>query len=193
MPYPTIPTLPDPPIRGTDAGVVFSDKTAALLDGLNPWTAAVNAFGVQLVTDAQSVIAGVASVNGQTGILTNFTENTAAQSLSNKTYVNAIFQGALREQQVQITGTTPSISPSAGTIRYWTLTANSTPTKGAWNDGEYLTLLVADGPAAAVNWTSMNITWVGGSPPSLPTSGFAIIELFQVNGVLYGAYAGAVA
>lgn len=47
-----IPALPDPPIRGTDTGQVFSDKTAALLDALQPWTDAVNEFGDDVVDAA---------------------------------------------------------------------------------------------------------------------------------------------
>lgn len=188
-----ISALPDPPIRGTDTGQVFSDKTAALLDALQPWTDAVNEFGATLYAEAQSVISGVASVNGETGILVGYVKTTGAQTLADKTLAAPILDGALREEQAAIVGTTPAISPADGTVRHWTLTANSTPTKGAWNDGESLTLHLADGPAAAVNWTSMAITWVSGSAPALPTSGWAVIELWQVTGVLYGAYAGAVA
>lgn len=189
MTIPSIDPLPDAPLRNDPA---FSAKTAAWVLALVTFVTQINAFAAALVAAAQDVIAGVASVNGKTGILTGFTENAGAQTLSEKTLASPKFTGAPQEQQAQITGTTPTISPANGTLRYWTLTANSTPVKGTWNDGESMTLLIADGPAAAVNWSSMSITWVSGSAPALPTSGYAWIELEQVNGVLYAGYAGAV-
>lgn len=193
MSLPTIPTLPTAPDRSTMSAAEFSAAADAWLAAIAAWTTAVNAYGAALYAEAQSVISGVASVNGETGALTGYVKTSGAQTLSDKTLAAPLLDGALREEQAQIAGTTPAISPADGTVRYWTLTANSTPTKGTWYDGESITLLVADGPAAAVNWTSMAITWAGGSAPALPTSGWAVIELWQVNGVLYGAYAGAVA
>lgn len=193
MTIPSITPLPDPPQRSTDTPTAFVTKADAWVAALVLFIAQLNAFAAALVAAAESVIAGVASVNGKTGTVTGFTENDAVQTLANKTLTMPAIEGAIREEQAQITGTTPAISPADGSIRYWTLTANSTPTKGAWNDGEGMTIHVADGPGAAVNWTPMTVTWVSGAPPALPTSGWAVIELWQVNGVLYGAYAGAVA
>lgn len=184
---------PPAPQRGSDPSAVYSSKAdvfAAWWVALPP---AMVAWGQALLDLAEEAVAGVASVNGESGVLVGYVKTTGAQTLADKTLAAPILYGALREEQAAIVGTTPAISPADGTVRHWTLTANSTPTKGAWNDGESLTLHLADGPAAAVNWTSMAITWVSGSAPALPTSGWAVIELWRLGGVLYGAYAGAAA
>lgn len=49
MALPVVDPLPDPPIRGTDTGAVFSAKTAAFLEALQPWTDELNALAVAIV------------------------------------------------------------------------------------------------------------------------------------------------
>ena len=93
--------------------------------------------------------------------------------------------GSITEQQYNFTGT--SIDPDNGTIQYVTLTGNVTYTS-ALNSGEYVTLMIDDGSAYSVTWPT--ITWVGGSAPTLETSGYNVIELWRVAGVLYGAFVG---
>jgi hypothetical protein len=117
-----IPALPDPPIRGTDTGQVFSDKTAALLDALQPWTDDVNDFGATLYAEAQSVISGVASVNGETGILTGYAK-TASPALTDPSIV-----GCILEDVYTITdGAAFEIDPGNGSVQFITLTASRTP------------------------------------------------------------------
>lgn len=101
------------------------------------------------------------------------------------------FKGAIDETVYAVSGTTPALSPSNGTIQTWTLSANSTPTAGTWNDGESLTLMVLDGTAYTITWTSVSVTWVGGSAPTLDTTKQNVIELWKVGGTIYGAFVGA--
>jgi hypothetical protein len=54
-------------------------------------------------------------------------------------------------------------------------------------------LMIADGTAYAVTWTTIGVVWVGGSAPSLPTSGYGVIVLWKVAGTVYGSFVGAVA
>lgn len=98
----------------------------------------------------------------------------------------AQFQNAIEEQQYSLTGT--AIDPANGTIQYKTLGANTTFTESL-ADGEYVTLMIDDGSAYTITWPTT--TWVGGSAPTLETSGYNIIELWHVNGTLYGAFIGA--
>lgn len=98
----------------------------------------------------------------------------------------AQFQNAIEEQQYSLTGT--AIDPSNGTIQYKTLGANTTFTESL-ADGEYVTLMIDDGAGYTITWPTT--TWVGGSAPTLETSGYNIIELWHVNGTLYGAFIGA--
>ena len=189
-----IPALPDPPIRGTDTGQVFSDKTAALLDALQPWTDDVNDFGATLYAEAQSVISGVASVNGETGILVGYVKTTGAQTLADKTLTLPAIDGTIIEDVYAITdGSSVVIDPTNGSVQTWTLGASRTPTAANFTAGQSVTLMIADGSAYAVTWSSIGVTWAGGSAPALPTSGYAVIELWKVGSTIYGAYVGPVA
>jgi hypothetical protein len=129
---------------------------------------------------------------------------TDTQTLTNKTLTSPTlttattsgkftFGGAIDETVFAVTGTTPALSPSNGTIQTWTLTGNSTPTQGTFTEGESMTLMINDGSAFTVTWTSMPITWVGGVAPTLATTGFTVIELWEVGTTVYGALVGSVA
>jgi hypothetical protein len=118
---------------------------------------------------------------------------TDTQTLSNKTISNLIMDGYIREEVFAVSGTTPALSPSNGTIQTWTLTGNSTPTQGTWTQGESMTLMINDGTAFTVNWTSVPVVWVGGTAPTLATTGFTVIELWEVGTTIYGARVGNVA
>lgn len=88
-------------------------------------------------------------------------------------------------------GASVDLNPANGGIQIWTLGANRTATATSFANGQKMMLKVADGTAYAVTWPTM--TWVGGSAPTLPTSGFAIIVLWKDSGTLYGKYVGNVA
>jgi hypothetical protein len=114
-------------------------------------------------------------------------------SLSSKTIITGIFANGYTEEVVDITGpSTPALSPLDGSIQTWTLTGNSTPTAGTWASGQSLTLMVDDGTASAITWTSLAVTWKtdGGNPPELNTTGFTAIQLWKVDTVIYGARVG---
>jgi hypothetical protein len=53
--------------------------------------------------------------------------------------------------------------------------------------------MINDGTAFTVNWTSIPVVWVGGSAPTLATTGFTVIELWEVGTTIYGALVGNVA
>jgi hypothetical protein len=118
---------------------------------------------------------------------------TDTQTLSNKTVTNLIMDGYIREEVFAVSGTTPALSPSNGTIQTWSLSGNSTPTQGTWTQGESMTLMIDDGTARTITWTSVPVVWVGGSAPTLATTGFTVIELWEVGTTIYGALVGNVA
>ena len=91
-----------------------------------------------------------------------------------------------------VTGTAPALSPSNGTIQTWALTANSTPTAGAWASGQSISLMVDDGTARTINWSSLAPVWItgGGSPPILKATGYTPILLWKIGTVLYAARPG---
>jgi hypothetical protein len=96
------------------------------------------------------------------------------------------------EEIFAVSGTTPALSPTNGSIQTWTLTGNSTPTAGTWADGQSITLMVNDGTNFTITWTSLPVTWKtdGGSAPTLNVTGFTAIALWEVGSVIYGARVG---
>jgi hypothetical protein len=96
------------------------------------------------------------------------------------------------EEVFAVTGTTPALSPTNGSIQTWTLSGNSTPTAGTWAAGQSITLMVDDGDAATITWTSLAVTWKtnGGGAPTLNTSGYTVIALWKVGTTIYGARVG---
>lgn len=122
---------------------------------------------------------------------------TGTQTLTNKTLTAPTVTGAVlndgyTEEVFAVTGTTPALSPTNGSIQTWTLSGNSTPTAGTWAAGQSITLMVDDGTAYTITWTSLAVTWKtdGGSAPTLNTSGFTVIQLWKVGTTIYGARVG---
>jgi len=96
--------------------------------------------------------------------------------------------GSIDEHVYNCTGT--ALDPSNGTMQYKTLGANTTLTESIAS-GESMLLMVADGSSYTVTWPTM--TWVGGSAPTLATSGYSCIELWKISSTLYGCHIGDVA
>jgi len=124
-----------------------------------------------------------------TGDVVGTTDN---QTLSTKTLEGVILNDGYTEEVFAVTGTTPALSPTNGSIQTWVLSGSSTPTAGTWADGQSLTLMVDDSTAYAITWTTVNVTWKtnAGSPPTLNTTGFTAIQLWKVGAVIYGARVG---
>ena len=95
----------------------------------------------------------------------------------------------VQETVIALSGTTPAIDPTAGTIATWTLSGASTPTFGAgWAEGESILLMIDDGAGNTITWPTMQ--WAGGTAPTLPTTGYAVVTLFKVGATFYGTSAG---
>lgn len=84
------------------------------------------------------------------------------------------------------------LNPRNGYFQSWVLGANRTPRGTNFLAGQQMILMIDDGSAFGVTWThaSLNVVWIGGSPPALPTSGYAIIKLFKVGSTVYGKHEG---
>ena len=109
------------------------------------------------------------------------TDNTA--TLTNKTLTG------FTETVYSVSGTTPALSPTNGTIQTWTLSGASTPTAGTWAAGQSLTLRITAG-ANTITWTSLAVTWIGGSAPTLSTTATTTVELWKISTTIYGANVG---
>lgn len=147
------------------------------------WEAGLTDF--QAATGTGSVVLGTGptitngTLNGTLGVTTPASARVTTLSVAN----------SITETIFALTGTTPALSADAGTIRTWTLSGNSNPTDTLAN-GQYLTLMVDDGTAFTITWPSVIWKTTSGIPPALNTSGFTVIILWKVGGVLYGARVG---
>lgn len=135
---------------------------------------------------AVTSIAGgpVASINGMTGVVTGIADLASAQTFTGtKTFTGYI------ETVYALSGTV--IDPANGTIQTKTLAANTTFTESI-ADGQSIILGITAG-AYSVTWPAGTVwTKVGGSgtAPTLTSTGVNWIVLWQVGGVLRGAFLG---
>lgn len=121
------------------------------------------------------------------------TEN-SPQTITNKTLTSPTIIGTLIEDVFTITdGAGFAINPNNGSIQLVTLGANRTPTVSNFDAGEAVTLMINDGTAYTITWTTIGVVWVGGTAPTLATTGYTVVELWRVGSTYYGALVGNVA
>jgi hypothetical protein len=89
-------------------------------------------------------------------------------------------------------GATVDLDPNNGSIQTWTLGASRTPGQANWATGQSMTLMIDDGTAFAITWTTLGVVWEtnAGVAPTLATTGFTVIVLWKVGSTIYGARVG---
>lgn len=137
---------------------------------------------------ASSAGAGSFTTVDATGAITGASFTTTGAATVDDLTVN----GLVNEQQFALTpAATVDIDPANGTLQYITLDQDTTFTESLSN-GDYVTVMIKDGTDYTATWpASPGFVWVGGAAPALDTAKYTIIELFQVNSVVYGALVGA--
>ena len=135
-----------------------------------------------LTKASQYVINDVANT-AISGVITA-SQLASALDLSSKTVTLDVI-----ESIYAVTGTTPAISGANGGIQTWTLSGSSTPTDSMSN-GESVTLMIDDGTDYTVTWTSLVDQWVGGSAPTLATTGYSVVVIWKQNDTVYAASVG---
>jgi len=115
----------------------------------------------------------------------------SALTLDGITLTDPAIVGAIVEDVYTISdGASVDINPSNGSIQLWTLGASRTPTATNFAAGESVTLMILDGTAYTVTWTTIGVTWIGGTAPTLDTTKYTVIELWKVSSTVYGALVG---
>ncbi len=123
---------------------------------------------------------------------------TGIQTLTNKTLTDPAIIGTILEDIFTITdGAAFEIDPSNGSIQLITLGASRTPKATNFANGESVTLMVDDGSAYTLTWTDSTFGGTGvvwktnaGAAPTLNTTGYTVIVLWEVGGQVYGARVG---
>jgi len=123
---------------------------------------------------------------------------TGTQTLTNKTLTDPAIIGTILEDIFTITdGAAFEIDPGNGSIQLITLGASRTPKATNFANGESVILMVDDGSAATLTWTdttfgTSGVVWKtnAGAAPTLNTTGYTVIVLWEVAGQVYGARVG---
>ena len=120
-------------------------------------------------------------------------------ALSGKSFTDPTIVGTIIEDIHTITdGAAFEVDPANGSIQLVTLGASRTPKATNFAAGESVTLMVDDGTAYALTWTDATwgtggVKWVGGSAPTLATTGYTVLQFWEVGTQVYGARVGEVA
>ena len=181
--------IQQPPAEG-----VFADGDKTKLDGIEASADATDATNVAAAGALMdSEVTNLAQVKAfdSTDYATSAQGDTADAALpkAGGTMTGDLVVKGVTETNFALTGTTPAIDPTNGTIQTWTLSGASTPTFAAgWSANEGITMMINDGSASAITWPTMQ--WAGGSPPTLPTTGYAIVTVWKEGTVYYGVSAG---
>jgi len=122
------------------------------------------------------------------------TTGTLATLAGTETFTNKTITGT-KETVFTITDAAAfEINPANGGIQTITLGANRTPAATNFTAGQSVTLMIDDGSAYAITWSTINPTFVGasatGSAPTLATSGYNILEMWKVSSTIYAAFVG---
>lgn len=164
-----------------------------------------NASGtvVELGASGDVTLAGTQTLTNKTiayadNTLTGVAGVTATQTLTNKTLTDPAIIGTVLEDIYTISdGAAFEIDPSNGSIQLITLGASRTPKATNFANGESVLLMVDDGSAYTLTWTdatfgTSGVVWKtnAGAAPTLNTTGYTVIVLWEVAGQVYGARVG---
>lgn len=178
------PSVLDDTIRAHASFIATLRDTVITLDGTETLT-------------NKTLTAPVIATISNTGTLTlpNSTDTligrATTDTLTNKTLTSPTMIGAAIEDIYAVTDGNADLSPANGSIQTWTLGANRTPVAPtAWTEGQAITLMIDDGSAYTITWTSIPVTWlpVGSAAPTLSTTGYTKVVLWKVGTTYFGAY-----
>ena len=160
--------------------------------------AARTTLGATTTGDALFISVDAAAARTAIGAGTGDVTTTGSQVLSSKTLVDPAITGAILEDIYTISdGAAFEIDPGNGSIQLITLGASRTPKATNFANGESVILMVDDGSAYTLTWTDSTfggsgVVWKtnAGVAPTLNTTGYTVIVLWEVAGQVYGARVG---
>lgn len=183
---------------GTFTWPTFNQNTSGTAAGLSA-TLSPASGGTGVANNASATVtssgnyAYTRTLTGVTNV-TFPTTGTLATLAGTETLTNKTITGTKETVYAITDGAAFEINPANGGIQTITLGANRTPAATNFTAGQSVTLMIDDGSAYAITWSTVNPTWVGatatGSAPTLATTGYTIIEMWKVGSTIYAAYVG---
>lgn len=162
--------------RDTSTAADDIDAVAAIATAAGSAAATAQAAADAAQGDADTAIAGLAALGSMADQNSNAVILTG--SVEEAVYAWVSTSGAV----------TGELDPANGTIQTLALTGNITALTDNLANGESITLHIDDGTAYTITWPAMQ--WAGGAAPTLATTGYTVVVLWKVGGVLYGQHAG---
>lgn len=186
-------------IKELQAGT-SGDTIPITAGGTGATTAAAARTALGATTTGNSLFTAVDAAAARTaiGAGTGDVTTTGTQTLTNKTLTDPAIIGTILEDIFTITdGAAFEIDPGNGSIQLITLGASRTPKATNFANGESVVLMVDDGTARTLTWTDATfggsgVVWKtnAGAAPTLNTTGYTVIVLWEVGGQVYGARVG---
>ena len=183
---------------GTFTWPTFNQNTTGTAAGLSA-TLSPASGGTGVANNAAATVtssgnyAYTRTLTGATNV-TFPTTGTLATLAGTETFTNKTITGTKETVYTITDGAAFEINPANGGIQTITLGANRTPAATNFTAGQSVCLMIDDGTAYAITWSTVNPTWVGatatGSAPTLATTGYTIIEMWKVGSTIYAAYVG---
>lgn len=156
------------------------------------------AAGINLLNDITATAAELNTLDGVTATaaeinyldITTLGTSQASKVVTADANGDVKFANGIIETVFALTGTTPTLNPTNGTVQTHTLSGATTYTDGL-NAGESMILVLTAG-ANAVTWPTMTWTKVGGggAAPTLSATGISAVVLWKVGSTLYGSHLG---
>lgn len=122
----------------------------------------------------------------------DFATLAGSETLTNKTLTSPaitdpVLTGTARQDIYAITdGAGFAIDPRNGAWQTITLGANRTPTVANFNAGDAVELWIDDGTSYTIDWSTISVTWIGGTAPTLRASGYTRVRLYRIGSTYYG-------
>lgn len=173
-------------VATSDIGVTVQAYDADLTTLGAGGSSARSFLGLAIGTNVQAWDADLDTWAGKTAPSGTVVGTSDSQTLTNKTITGT------KETVYTITdGAGFEIDPANGGIQSITLGASRTPAATNFSSGQSVTLMIDDGSAYTITWTTVNVTWVGGTAPTLDTTKKTVVELWKNGSTIYGALVGA--
>lgn len=149
-------------------------------------------FSGGLTTGSNNIIIGDQALPSSSTVNNEITIGNSSTT-SARIFGDVKFLKSYTETVFAITdGATVNLDPNNGSIQTWTLDASRTPGQANWAAGQSITLMIDDGTARTITWTTLGVVWEtnGGVAPTLATTGFTVIVLWKIGTTIYGARVG---